>query len=160
MNTIMNKLSFAKLTEIDKNVMLTILNKASTRKHLIHHEQFTLDYVEQWILGKLEVDAAAGCKVRAVELDGVLAGWCGIQQEKGEYEVAIVIDDSHWGLGKRIFDEMMLWAIEMGHNTLVIHLLKTRPKYKFLEKIACKVSDSIVMGESFTSYQLDVSKWQ
>ena len=156
----MKKLSFPKLNEIDLQLMLAIMNQSSTRKHLIQHDQFSLQDVEQWVLGKLEVDSLAGCRVRAVVLDDELAGWCGIQEEEGEFELAIVIDESHWGLGKRIFNEMMFWAAEMGHESLVIHLLKTRRKYKFLEKVANKVTDSTVMGASFTTYQLDVNNWK
>lgn len=156
----MSELAFLKLDQVDLNAMLEILNKESTRAHLIEHKVFDLNDVKQWVLGKLEVDAMAGCRVRAVELDGVLAGWCGIQEEKGEFEMAIVIDDSHWGIGKRIFNEMMLWAVEMEHKTVVIHLLKTRRKYKFLEKVANRVSDSTLMGALFTSYELDVSRWK
>lgn len=156
----MNNLAFVKLEQVDLNAMLDILNKESTRTHLIKHKVFDLSDVERWISNKLEVDAMAGCKVRAIELDGVLAGWCGIQQEQGEFELAVVIDEPHWGLGKHIFKEMMQWAVEMEHKTVFIHLLKTRRKYKFLEKVANEVSDLTLMGALFTSYELDVTSWK
>jgi GNAT superfamily N-acetyltransferase len=84
-------------------------------------------------------------------------GWCGIQQEGGEYEIALVLDDRYWGLGRKIFRELMSWATELGHQTVYVHFLHTRPEYKFLRKIANSVYENEIMGNKFTTYRLSVN---
>jgi hypothetical protein len=59
---------------------------------------------------KLGVDARPGCRVRAIFLDGTLAGWCGIQPDDEGVELAIVLAKAGWGSGVAIFNEMMGWA--------------------------------------------------
>lgn len=90
-------------------------------------------------------------------VDKQLAGWCGIQREDGKYEIAIVIDDRYWGLGKKVFREMLGWAREFGHKTIYIHFLYTRPEYRFLRKISKNVYESVLMGSKFTTYELEVN---
>ncbi|MCF7981581.1 MAG: GNAT family N-acetyltransferase [Pseudomonadales bacterium] len=107
---------------------------------------------------KIEVDSFPGCKVRAIVVDGQLAGWCGIQFEDEKYEIAIVLDDGYWGLGKTIFRDLMGWAKELGHQTIFIHFLYTRPEYKFLRKISKNVFKSEFLGSKFTTYELAVTE--
>ncbi len=101
---------------------------------------------------KIEVDATSGCRVRGIICEGELAGWCGIQLEEGKYEVAIITDDKFWGLGKKIFQNMMCWAKELDHDEVYIHFLGTRPDYRFLKKIAKTVYETELFGSKFTSY--------
>jgi hypothetical protein len=105
---------------------------------------------------KLEVDATSGCKVRGIFFDGELAGWCGIQLEGDNYELAIIIDDKFWGLGKKVFKDMMRWAKELAHEVVYIHFLHTRPEYKFLKKMSSNVYKTELFDSTFTTYQLSV----
>lgn len=89
-------------------------------------------------------------------VDGQLAGWCGILLTEGEYEIAIVLEDRFWGEGKAVFREVMGWAEELGHQTIRLHLLHTRPEYRFLRRISRDVFESEIMGSHFTTYVLDV----
>ena len=102
--------------------------------HLIEHDSFESATVALWVEEEIEVDSLQGCRARGVYVNKTLAGWCGIQLEKGQYEIAIVLDDKFWGIGKRVFIDMMHWAKEFSHEEVLIHLLHTRPEYKFLQK--------------------------
>lgn len=117
---------------------------------------FNLDSVTAWINSKIVVDTIEGCRVRAITCNNQLAGWCGIQLEDEKYELAIVIDEQYWGLGKTIFQDMMRWAKELGHDEVIIHFLHTRPNYKFLQKMASNVYETEMLGSKFTTYQLAV----
>ncbi len=152
----MSRIEYLKLEEIEPTDFLPLLNKQTTRQHLIEHELFDAQRVMEWIKGKVEMDALQGCKVRAIMFDEQLAGWCGIQIEEGKYEIAIVIDDRYWGLGKKIFHELLGWAKEFGLQTIYIHFLYTRPEYKFLRKISKNVYKSVLMESKFTTYELEV----
>jgi hypothetical protein len=117
---------------------------------------FTIDTLNDWMESKIEVNSNSGCKIRAIYSDGEIAGWCGIQFEDGKYEIAIIIADKFWGLGKRVFKDMMGWAKEMGHKEVYINFLHTRPDYKFLNKLAKSVVQTELFGCKFTCYQLTV----
>ena len=65
----------------------------------------------------------------------------------------MILDPELWGL---VFDDMMCWAKALGHEAIVIHLLDTRPDYKFLRRIATNVSVSELLGHRFLTYQLSV----
>jgi len=147
---------YPKFDTINPSDFLSLLNSKKIRKHLIEHELFTIDTLTTWMQNKMQVDATSGCKVRGIICDSELAGWCGIQFEEGKYELAIIIDDKFWGLGKRVFKDMMLWAKELEHSVVYIHFLHTRPKYKFLKKIAKNVYEADFFGNKFTTYQLKV----
>lgn len=152
----MNNLEYVRLSEINPNDFIYLLNKQKIREHLIEHELFDMDTVESWIKDKIKVDSIRGCKVRAIIFNNHLAGWCGIQLENEKYEVAIVIDDKLWGIGKTVFQEIMSWAKVFGHDELFIHFHHTRPEYKFLRKISKNVYQSELLGSKFTTYQLAV----
>ena len=99
----MSNIRYINLTEVEPELLLPILNKPSTRTHLMPHDEFGLASVTSWVDSKSEVDAQKGCRVRAILVEGNLAGWCGIQLEQGKYELAIVLEDNYWGIGKNVF---------------------------------------------------------
>lgn len=152
----MSKISYVRMDQVTPDQFLPLLNKQKIRTHLIEHLLFDDKTAQEWLAEKVEMDAYPKCRVRAVIVDSRLAGWCGIQLEDGKYEIAIVLDDEFWGVGKRVFQEIMEWAREFEHQTLLIHFLNTRPKYKFLQKMANNVYETELMGSKFTTYELAV----
>ncbi len=152
----MNNLKYVKLSEVNPDYFISLLNSPKIRKHLIEHELFNAGTVKDWINSKIEIDTTQGCRVRGIMYKNQLAGWCGIQIEDGKYEIAIVIDNKFWGLGRRVFHDIMCWAKELGHDEVFIHFLHTRPGYKFLQKISENVSETELHNNKFTTYQLAV----
>lgn len=152
----MKTIEYIKLEEVNSDDFIPLLNNQKNRVHLLEHEFFDADTVKLWIESKLKMNSTFGCKVRAIMVENQLAGWCGIQLEDGQYEIAIVIDDKFWGIGKRVFKEIMLWAKSLGHSELLIHFLHTRPRYKFLQGMSKKVYESELYGKKFTTYELEV----
>ncbi len=150
-------IKYQKLNRANPDDLLSLLNKQKIREHLVEHVLFDSDSLMDWINAKVDVDAINGCKVRAINYNDQLAGWCGIQLEDGHYELAIIIDEQFWGVGKTVFQDMMGWAKELGHNEVFIHFLHTRPDYKFLHKIAKSVFETEMLGSKFTTYQLAVN---
>jgi hypothetical protein len=135
------------------------LNKSKIRQHLIEHKLFDIELTKLWMHNKIKVNLQTGCKIRAVLINNNLAGWCGIQSEYGKYEIAIVIDEVYWGLGIKIFNEVMKWAKDFNHQTALIHFLYTRPEYKFLRKISKNVYQSDIFGSKFNTYEIEVKKY-
>jgi len=153
----MNSIDYVKLNEVNPNEFILLLNKHKIREHLIEHEMFDESRVKDWIDKKMQVDSSEGCKVRAIVINKQLAGWCGIQLEDNKFEIAVVIDEGYWGLGRKIFRDIMYWAKELGHETVYIHFLHTRPEYKYFRKISKNVYQSELLGNKFTTYELAVN---
>lgn len=154
----MTDVNYLHLNEVPIAHYLEFLNKPKVRAHLIEHPEFDQASVKLWLDEKEKVNQIDGCQVRAVMVSGELAGWCGIQYELGTYELALVLDDHYWGIGRKVFADMMNWAAQMGHDQVCVHFLDTRPEYKFMKKLAQQVHHSELMGESFTTYVLPVPK--
>jgi len=154
----MRRIEYINLKNVVPEDFIPILNKRKTREHLVDHQLFDENAVNEWIKNKIMVDSTQGCKVRAIVIDKQLAGWCGIQLEDKKYEIAVVIDDGYWGLGRQIFVEIITWAKELGHKTVFIHFLHTRPEYIFLRKISKNIYESELLGSKFTTYELDVNE--
>lgn len=152
----MRSIEYVRFSEVNPSDFIPLLNNPKIREHLIEHELFDEGNVKEWIKAKLKVDSIPGCRVRAVFLNDKLAGWCAIQLENEKYEVAIIIEKKLWGLGKKVFCDIMEWAKELRHDEIFIHFLHTRPEYKFLRKIAVNVFESWFLGNKFTTYQLAV----
>ncbi|MEZ5529473.1 MAG: N-acetyltransferase [Porticoccaceae bacterium] len=152
----MSHIEYVKLDCIEPTAFLAMLNKQKIREHLIEHDFFDLATVTVWLDTKIAIDNSPGCRVRAVLVNNQLAGWCGIQPDGNRHELAVVLDDAHWGLGRKLFREMMHWAKELGHGSVFIHLLHTRPEYRFLQKIAKNSYKNKLLGNQFTTYELAV----
>jgi hypothetical protein len=101
---------FSPFSAVRAEDFLPLLNDETLRKHLIPHPLFDVAGVRDWMAYKLGIDARPGCRVRAIFLDGTLAGWCGIQPDDEGVELAIVLAKAGWGSGVAIFNEMMGWA--------------------------------------------------
>lgn len=138
---------------------LPLLNDTTLRKHLIDHPRFDLQGVKRWMDDKMRINQQPGCRVRAVIIQGLLAGWCGIQLDEDGVELAIVIAQAHWGAGIAIFKEMMCWAREMGHTEIRFHLLDSRPAYAALASKASRVEKTHLSGRVFNTYFLSVENW-
>lgn len=154
----MGNIKFIDFNQINRGDLLAVLNEQSLRAHLIEHDDFDTASLDAWIDGKVKTDALPGCRVRAVTIDGVLAGWCGIQPDDQGFELAIVLSQRFWGNGIAVFKTLMDWAIGFGHQEVLFHLLDSRPEYKALARMANKVEKTELFGRCFTTYYLAVDK--
>ncbi|WP_299981867.1 GNAT family N-acetyltransferase [uncultured Pseudoteredinibacter sp.] len=150
----MNTVKYLKFEDSSPKDLINILNEESLRKHLIEHPHFDSYNINEWISGKIETNAAKGCRVRVISIDGEIAGWCGIQEDDEGFEIAIVISQKFWGYGIRIFKTIMSWAKELGHKEVLFHLLETRRSYKSLARMARKISHRQLLGRNFSTYYL------
>lgn len=157
----MAAMQYRHFSDVSAEEFAVLLNKPKIRAHLIEHPPFTVETVRQWVAGKIAMDNTRGCKVRAIFVGNTLAGWCGIQcegsdDERACCELALVLDQAYWGQGRQVFKVLMAWARELGHHTVLIHFLHTRPVYPFLQKMASAVYQQTLLGAQFTTYELRV----
>jgi len=153
-------IEFIELQKIDPNDMLGVVNQKSLRTHLVTHPLFDETSIRTWMNEKTEIGMKKGCRIRAVNVDGELAGWCGIQPDDEGFELAIVISKEHWGQGVPIFKKMICWANELGHDEVKFHLLDSRREYRALSKLAKTVQSTELLGRRFTTYSFLVKELQ
>lgn len=152
----MSEIEYFSFRQVNPKDFLEIVNDDSLRSHLIDHPYFDRDSLQEWMKEKISIDETQGCRVRAVYIEGVLAGWCGIQPDDKGFEIAIVIAKKFWGFGLPIFNTLMCWAGELGHKEILFHLLDSRPEYKALKKISTKYEKTELAGRRFTTYYFSV----
>lgn len=154
----MSTIEYSSFTLVSPEQLLIVVNEDELRTHLVNHEYFDSDTIREWMAEKIRISSLAGCRIRAVYIAGELAGWCGIQPYESGFEIAIVLSKRFWGHGIRIFKTVMRWALALGHDEIVFHLLDSRPEYKSLRKLAKKVEKTNLMDRVFTTYYISVRK--
>ena len=136
---------------------IELLNSDLVRKHLIQHPQFTTETLNIWLQSKIQEDQEPECRIRAIHSDGNLVGWCGIQIESSNYELALVLSPKYWGHGREVFNQVIKWAQELGHKQLLAHLPQTRPQIKALERLFGQpVGESNIQGNVFNTYRIEI----
>ncbi|WP_316367550.1 hypothetical protein [Candidatus Thiodiazotropha sp. CDECU1] len=147
----MSEIEYLCFNKVNLEYLLEIVNEDTLRKHLIDHHPFDSASLQAWMENKISIDKKQGCRVRAVYIGGVLAGWRGIKPDDKGFEIAIVISKKFWGFGLLIFKTHMRWANELGHKEIVFHLLDSRPEYKALNKMSTRVHKTELAGRCFTT---------
>ncbi|MBO2654675.1 N-acetyltransferase [Shewanella algae] len=154
----MSEIEFLHFNQVNHTEFMDVVNQDSLRIHLIEHPYFDETSLHAWMNEKINTDAIHGCRIRAVYIGGVLAGWRGIQPDDNGFELAIVISQKFWGFGIPIFKKLMCWAKELGHKEILFHLLESRREYKVLNKMSTKVYKTELSGRCFTTYHLAVNE--
>ena len=152
----MANIEYIKFENIKAERFLPVLNDETIRGHLIKHAAFDSKTIQDWMNGKIKADKNDGCYIRAVQLDGKLSGWCGIDKDEKDFEIAIVISKNTWGVGISIYKHLIKWAKEYGHREVKINLLETRSEYRFLKKQASKVYKHEMLGRTFVAYHIQI----
>ena len=162
---------FLKLRKILEQSMLTyhefytssteewveLLNLDMVRKHLIKHPMFTTESVKVWLQSKIKMNQERSCILREIRNEGKLIGWCGIQIESGDYELALVLSPKYWGHGRDAINQLKIWAQELGHNQLLMHIPQTRPQKKALERLFGKpIKVSNIKDSIFNTYRIEI----
>ena len=123
------------------------------REHLTGHELFTVDRVKHWIRTKMRRAPGKACR-EALLVAGLPAGVLYSLMETDE--IAIVIDENQWGLGPRIFRDVMdgprCSAMRRCSCICCIPGLNTDS----LRRIARKVYTTELLGDRYTTYELMV----
>ena len=152
----MDKIQYIRFEDVNPSDLILILNEDKVRDHLVLHPAFDSNNINDWVNSKIDCNSNSGCRTRVIAENNKLVGWCGIQQDNNGYEIAIVLSKTCWGFGPLVFQELLVWAKELGHIEVIIHLLETRPEYKFLKRISSKVSRTKMLNRVFTTYHIPV----
>ena len=96
----------------------------------------------------------------AVEKNKVIIGWAGFKiWKEDEFELLIVLGKDSWGLGLKIYQELIKLAQEEFHlKSLTVILPDTRKSYSYIvQKAGFKhIGSESFNGESFQKFQLSL----
>ena len=105
----------------------------------------------------MAADQTPGCRLREIQCGGRLAGWCGIQFESGDFEIALVLAPAYWGRGQEVVSELKKWARELGHRQLLAHFPHSRPQTKALSRLFGQpIGESKIKEHVFVTYRIEI----
>lgn len=92
------------LSSIPKQEIVDLMNIPDVGRLLpLLRGGFTMDQCTAFLAAKQAIWDEVGYGPYAFRVDGVFAGWGGLQPEQGEADFALILHPDFWGLGRQIF---------------------------------------------------------
>jgi [ribosomal protein S5]-alanine N-acetyltransferase len=151
------KIEFKRLPEICKAEVIALLNHPLVRRHMpLAKGDFDEAAYAAFIADKEALFAEHGYGPWAIVVDGKFVGWGGLQFEEGDADLALVLHPDYWGLGKKIYQEIIKMAFgKMGLESITILLPPSRKGMKGLTKLGFEADGEVIIkGERFLRYRL------
>lgn len=146
-----------RLTEVDRKDVIALMNDPRVRRHMpLAKEPFGDAAYEAFVAAKERIWAEHGYGPWAFVVDGRFAGWGGIQPEQGEADLGLVLHPDYWGLGRRLYDEILRFAFEeRGLESVTVLLPPTRTRLRGLARLGFEADGEVqVGGERFLRFRL------
>lgn len=157
MNDTFQEIEFKKLEEIKKREIIELLNHPLVRRHMpLSKDNFDDKDYDAFIADKKNLWAEHGYGPWAFVVDNEFIGWGGLQYEKGDADLAVVLHPDHWGKGKLIYRKIIGRAFsEMGFESITALLPPSRTCIKGMMKLGFKLDGELsIRGERFVRYRL------
>lgn len=154
----MQDIEFKRLTEVKKSELITLMNDPLVRRQMpLLTYQFNESICDQFIKAKEKLWVEYGYGPWAFIVNGNFAGWGGLQPEKGEADLAIVLHPNYWGIGKVIYDKIMKKAFgEMGLKSVTVLFPPSRTRINGLIRLGFKMDDELEIGDTrFIRYRIE-----
>lgn len=150
-------IEFKPLRDVDKSDIIELLNNQRLRQHMpLAQGDFNEADYNAFLTSKEQLWLEHGFGPWAIMADGAFVGWGGLQPEMGDADIALVLHPAYWGLGKRIYDEIIRKAfLEMGFDSVTALLPPSRTRIRGILRLGF-IADGMVEieGESFMRYRL------
>ena len=150
---------FKDLFSPSTNQWLDLFNDKRVRKHMPLASEFVdTEWVENWIRHKIESSENSPFKVQSVWINENFAGWAAIQKDEVEYEMAIVLNPTYWGVGIKVFEKLIKDFQESKiKGNLYVYLPTSRNIKNIAKKFKVKDEGIIeIDGIQFTKLRLNV----
>jgi RimJ/RimL family protein N-acetyltransferase len=150
-------IEFKQLTEIEKSEMIELMNHSLVRRHMpLANGNFDISDCDALIGAKEKLWTDHGYGPWAFLVDGHFVGWGGLQPEKGEPDLGLVLHPRYWGMGKVLYYEVIRRAFgEMGFESVTALLPPTRNVTRGMLRLGFKPDGELkVSGERFHRYRL------
>lgn len=146
-----------RLPTVPLPALLALNNHPQVLAHMpFAREPFDMASCARWVADKDAQWSRHGYGPWGIFVDGVFAGWGGLQHEAGDADLALVLHPDFWGCGHAIYRRMRNWAFpEKGLDTLTLHLPVSRRKLAGLARLGFLPEGSVSFdGVTFSRYRL------
>lgn len=154
----MATVEFRRLKEVAKEDLLELMNKSQVIQHMpLAKKTFDESDLQKFVAAKEGHWEEHGFGPWAFYVDGVFAGWGGLQMEGGDVEIAIVLHPKFWGYGKEIYKRIIKEAFEeRGFKSIILLFPPSRSRVKGLERLGFKRDGELLIeGHKFLRYRLN-----
>ncbi|WP_420386208.1 GNAT family N-acetyltransferase [Roseivirga sp.] len=151
------EITFHQLSDIEPADMLALMNNAQVRQQMpLFNGDFTQDDYERFIAAKEELWQTHGYGPWAFKVNGVFAGWGGLQPENGDADLALVLLPRFWGVGRKLYRLIIEKAFkEMQLPSVTILFPPSRTRIQGILRLGFKEEDRIdINGYTFIKYRL------
>lgn len=150
-------LEFKHLTEVDPIEIVALNNNPDVLRQMpLGSADFDLAKAKEWAQQKDAQWQQYGYGPWAIFIDQQFAGWGGLQYEKGDADLALVLHPDFWGSGKAIFDEMVKCAFtSLGMESITILLPPSRTSIKGIFRLGFQPDGEVdIEGARFLRFRL------
>lgn len=157
------KIEFQKLESVDKADIIELMNHPLVRRQMpLVKGKFDDTAYQTFMTTKKELWLQHQYGPWAFIIDGKFAGWGGLQFEQGDADFALVLHPNYWGMGKRIYDQVIEYAFtKMGLSSITVLLPPSRNCRKVLFRFGFQPDgESRIGGELFLRFRLLASHSQ
>lgn len=150
-------LEFIKLTQVNPSDIVELNNHPAVLRQMpLGSPDFTIEKSQSWAKEKDAQWNIYGYGPWAFRVDGVFAGWGGLQKEDDDADLALVLHPNYWGMGKTIYQEIIRRAFnEMHLESITILLPLSRKIIKVLLRYGFRPDGSVSFdGIEFQRFRL------
>ncbi|MGM1003108.1 GNAT family N-acetyltransferase [Acinetobacter haemolyticus] len=149
---------FERLSHIDIKDIIEINTNERVLEQMPLAQDIVFDHQQciAWVKAKEKHWDEYGYGIWAFLLGDNFVGWGGLQFENGDPDLALVLHPRYWGLGKKIFKQIVNIAFnEYKFNSITILLLPSRNKLKAIYLLGFKFDGEVTIdNQLFIRYRL------
>ena len=153
-------IEFRQLTDVQRSELIALMNHPLVRRQMpLLTEGFTEIECDQFIAAKERLWVEHGYGPWAFVIRDRLVGWGGLQPERGDADLALVIHPDYWGIGKRLYEAIVTHAFEeQGLQSITALVPPTRGQVRGLVRLGFVADGQVdVQGCRFNRYRLSRS---
>ena len=150
-------LEFKRLTEIDLIDIISLNNNPDVLRQMpLGSANFDLAKAQEWVQQKDAQWQQYGYGPWAFLINQKFAGWGGLQYEKGDADLALVLHPDFWGSGKVIYHEIVKRAFtSLRLESITILLPSSRTRIKGIFRLGFQPDGEVdIEGARFQRFRL------
>lgn len=152
------KIEKRKLRDVDKNLIIRLLNDPLIKRHMpLSANNFNEKQYVEFIEAKESIWENFGFGPWAYFIDDKFVGWGGIQPDESDFELALVLSPNSWGYGRHLYNDLIHEAFSELHLESVTILFPTsRTRIKWIFKVGFVEEGPVVIdGKIFIRFRLN-----
>ncbi|WP_430965361.1 GNAT family N-acetyltransferase [Spongiimicrobium sp. 2-473A-2-J] len=151
-------IEFKRLTEVTTSDIMELMNNPLVKRQMpLLKDGFDESACDRFVAAKEQLWTEHGYGPWAFIINDRFAGWGGLQPERGEADLALVLHPDFWGTGKVLYKEIIRRAFgELGLDSVTVLFPPTRTRIKGFLRLGFKEDTTLEIGnERFIRYRLE-----